>query len=271
MRTAEIAALFDADSGRAPDIAREFEDPAGLLFPRGDLRLAELTLIDVVTPEELHLEPVTEGHRRRQTRLCGEAACDRSGDCARMIEAAEHAGRFSWSARSCVSRPSTRCCKDEVASGGWASGLDARAPQPPQGLLPRYGRTHPAIENSIHDIDLMLWYTGSPVKRVRGYGRKATNEQTPRHVLGHAGVRERRHRRGGDHLAAAQSRGHHSGRRFSTGRRPRRRPTFTWIPGASTYWRETGAETPDFSYDPRVAGAARGAFATSWRISAIAC
>ena len=44
----------------------------------------------------------------------------------------------------------------------------------PKDLLPRYGRTHPALENSIHDIDLMLWYTQSKVKRVRGYGLSAT-------------------------------------------------------------------------------------------------
>src|ERR1700730_13230574 len=41
-------------------------------------------------------------------------------------------------------------------------------------LLPRYGRTHPVIENAIHDIDLMLWYTGHRVQRVRGYDRSAT-------------------------------------------------------------------------------------------------
>jgi hypothetical protein len=30
-------------------------------------------------------------------------------------------------------------------------------------------------------------------------------------------------------------------------------------PGALTFWRDGGAETPDWSYDPRVGGAARGA------------
>lgn len=29
-------------------------------------------------------------------------------------------------------------------------------------------------QNSIHDIDVMLWYTGERVVRVRGFGRKAT-------------------------------------------------------------------------------------------------
>jgi pimeloyl-ACP methyl ester carboxylesterase len=30
--------------------------------------------------------------------------------------------------------------------------------------LPRYGRIHPVLETGIHDIDLILWYVGKPVR-----------------------------------------------------------------------------------------------------------
>lgn len=38
---------------------------------------------------------------------------------------------------------------------------------------------HSALENSIHDVDIMLWYAVSPVRRVRGYGRRATGHKNP--------------------------------------------------------------------------------------------
>ena len=37
-------------------------------------------------------------------------------------------------------------------------------------------RTHTFIENSIHDIDLLLWYVGCDVKKVHGFCRKTSPE-----------------------------------------------------------------------------------------------
>src|SRR4029077_20738218 len=41
----------------------------------------------------------------------------------------------------------------------------------PKSLLSLYSRIHPVLLTAIHDIDMMLWYSGSPVRRVRGYHR----------------------------------------------------------------------------------------------------
>ncbi len=70
--------------------------------------------------------------------------------------------------------------RDEIMSGrlGSAVSMHARRNRP-KSLLPRYGRTHPALKNCIHDVDLMLWYTRRLVKRVRGYARHATGRQHP--------------------------------------------------------------------------------------------
>jgi UDP-N-acetylglucosamine 3-dehydrogenase len=149
--------------------------------------------------------------------------------------------------------------RDEVARGelGRVVSMHARRNRL-KTLLPRYGRTHPAIENSIHDIDLMLWYTGARVERVRGYGRKAVAE---RHHDTFWGVLEFDNGAIGvvetiwllpkaagiildDSFQLVGDKGIGNVR---------------LEPGGLTFWRDNGAETPDFSYDPRVGGAAKGA------------
>ena len=70
---------------------------------------------------------------------------------------------------------------DEIVSGrlGKAVSMHARRNRP-KSLLPLYGRTHPALENCIDDVDLMLWYVGQPVRKVRGFARHATRGSTPK-------------------------------------------------------------------------------------------
>ena len=180
VRTAEIAALFDVDSGRARDIAREFEIPRVCRSLEEICGIAELDALDVVTPEELHLEPVTKAIAAGKHVFVEKPLATGLDDCARMIAAAENAGRFLMVGHLLRFETKYAMLKDEVASGrlGKVVSMHARRNRL-KTLLPRYGRTHPAMENSIHDIDLMLWYVGSPVKRVRGYGRKATTSKHP--------------------------------------------------------------------------------------------
>jgi UDP-N-acetylglucosamine 3-dehydrogenase len=114
------------------------------------------------------------------------------------------------------------------------------------------------IENSIHDIDLMLWYTGGRVERVRGYDRSATrgkHADTFWGVLEFAGgpigivetiwllpeqagiLLDDAFQLIGDQGVA----------------------NISFFPGGLSFWRDAGFEIPDISYDPRVGGAARGA------------
>ena len=149
--------------------------------------------------------------------------------------------------------------KDEVARGGLGRIVSMHARRNRlKDLLPRYGRTHPAIENSIHDIDLMLWYTGDRVRSVRGFGRKAVatkHHDTFWGVLefesGAIGVVETiwlLPKTSGimldDSFQLIGDRGIGN---------------VHIEPGPLTFWRDEGPETPDVGYDPRVGGAARGA------------
>lgn len=46
-------------------------------------------------------------------------------------------------------------------------------------LFELYSRTHSFIENAIHDIDLLLWYIGSPVLRAHGFCRNTLGLPNP--------------------------------------------------------------------------------------------
>jgi UDP-N-acetylglucosamine 3-dehydrogenase len=259
VRTAEIAAIYDTDTTRAQEMAREFGIPRVCNSLREICSLQDLHAIDVVTPEETHLEPVLRAFDAGKHVFVEKPLATDLAQCAQMIEASERTGRYLMAGHILRFETKYAMLRDEVAAGGLGRVVSMHARRNRlKTLLPRYGRTHPAIENSIHDIDLMLWYTGARVERVRGYGRKAVAEKhhdTFWGVLefdsGAIGVTETiwlLPKAAGiildDSFQLVGDRGVGN---------------VSLVPGALTFWREGGAETPDSSYDPRVAGAAKGA------------
>jgi UDP-N-acetylglucosamine 3-dehydrogenase len=259
VRAADIAAVFDTDAGRAKQIATEFSIPKVCSSLKEICSLPELQAIDVVTPEETHLEPVLTAIKAGKHVFVEKPLATDMADCARMIEAADAAGRYLMVGQILRFETKYAMIKDEVDRGSFGKIVSMHARRNRlKDLLPRYGRTHPVVENSIHDIDLMLWYTGDRVKRVRGYGRKAV---ATKHADTFWGILEFE---GGaigvvetiwllpkaagimldDSFELVGDRGVGNVR---------------LEPGSLTLWRDAGAETPDVSYDPRVGGTARGA------------
>ena len=175
-----------------------------------------------------------------------------------MIEASRSTGRFLMVGQILRFETKYAMLKDEVQAGrlGGVVSMHARRNRP-KALLPLYGRTHPALENCIHDIDLMLWYVNRPVQRVRGWGRHATGGRHPDTFWGvlefeggaiavvetiwmlpqaGIGLDDAFQLVGTAGVANVQL-----------------------VPGTFHLLRETGYEAPDVCYDPRVANSARGA------------
>lgn len=259
VRSADIAAVFDTDTDRARGIAKEFSIPRICHSIEEICNLSDLHAIDVVTPEETHLEPVLTAIKAGKHVFVEKPLATDLGDCSRMIQAAESAGRYLMVGHLLRFETKYAMLKDEVARGGLGRIVSMHARRNRlKDLLPRYGRTHPAIENSIHDIDLMLWYTGERVRSVRGFGRKAVatkHHDTFWGVLefesGAIGVVE-------TIWLLPKTSGIMLDDSFQLiGDRGIGNVHFE--PGALTFWRDGGPETPDVGYDPRVGGAARGA------------
>jgi UDP-N-acetylglucosamine 3-dehydrogenase len=256
---AQIAAVYDVERERAERAAHEFSIPRVCGSLAELCGLAELDAIDVVTPEETHLEPVLAALEAGKHLFVEKPLATDLQQCERMIRAADEAGKILMVGQIVRFETKAAMLKDEVAAGriGKVISMHARRNRL-KALLPRYGRTHPVIENSIHDIDLMLWYTGDRVHRVRGYDRNANGSK---HADTFWGILEF----AGGALGVVETiwllpkcAGVLLDDAFQLvgdagiG-------NISFFPGGLTFWRESGFEIPDVSYDPRVRGAALGA------------
>ena len=255
---AEVSAVFDIDANRARHIAGQF----GIQTVCGSIEeicgMAELAAIDVVTTEQTHLEPVRMALTRGKHVFVEKPLATNLEDCSAMIDADSQASRFLMVGQILRFETKYAMLNDEVVSGrlGKAVSMHARRNRP-KSLLPLYGRTHPALENCIHDVDLMLWYVGQPVRKVRGFSRHATGGKHPETFWG---VMEFE----GGAIGVVETIWMlpDAGVMLDD--------AFQFIgtagvanlqlhPGAFAILRDDGYHIPDVSYDPRVGGVARGA------------
>lgn len=256
---AEIAAVFDVNRERAEKVAAAFGIARVCESLEELCELPELQAVDVVTPEHLHREPVTTALARGKHVFVEKPLATDLDDCRAMINAAEAADRFLMVGHLLRFETRYALIREKIASGalGEVVLMNARRNRPAS-LLDLYGRNHPALENCVHDIDLMLWYTQQPVIRVRGRGRRVTGRKHPDTFVGclefeggAIGTVETvwlLPEAGGialdDAFRVIGSRGV---------------ADLNLVPAALSFWEESGYKSPDIYYDPRVFGSARGA------------
>jgi UDP-N-acetylglucosamine 3-dehydrogenase len=259
IRNARVEAVFDVDGLRASRMAAEFAIPRICHSIEQLCALENLDAIDVVTPESAHLAPVLAAFRNGKHVFVEKPMAVDLDDCRQMMKAADESGRFLMPGHILRFETKYAMLRDEVMAGGLGKIISMHARRNrPKSLLTRYGRIHPAIENCIHDIDLMLWYANAAIRRVRGFARHATGGSNPdafwgvlEFSNGAIGIVETiwltppsvgimlddAFRLVGDAGIAS----------------------LALVPGALTLWRDPGPEIPDVCYDPRVANSARGA------------
>lgn len=256
---AEVRAVFDIDRARAERVAAEFG--AGRVCDSLEelCGLEGVELVDVVTSEAHHAEPVVTALTRGRHVFVEKPMATDPAECARMIAAARETDRILMVGHILRFEAKYARLKEEIDSGrlGGIVSMHARRNRPKE-ALPLYGRIHPMLESGIHDVDMMLWYVGRPVRRVRGFARSVTGGPNPDTFWGVIEFE------GGaigivetiwllptapgialdDAFRVVGDRGIGDLR---------------LTPGALSFWREDGHEIPDVSYEPRVMGATRGA------------
>ncbi|MPY90233.1 MAG: hypothetical protein GEU99_20200 [Luteitalea sp.] len=256
---ARAVAVYDIDRGRAEYLARVFDVPTVCDSIAELCGHPEADAVDVVTPEHLHTEAVLLAceagkHVFVEKPLALDVA---EGD--RMIDAFEKTDLVLMPGHILRFETKYASLREEVASSrlGRVVSMQARRNRP-RALLGRYSRVHPAHVNCIHDIDLMLWYAGQPVRRVRGYERNIHGGSKPdvfwgviEFEGGAVGVVEAAwllEEQGGVvlddafHLMGATGAAHLSA-----------------FPPPLSYWTSDGFAVPDVSYNPLIRGAAFGA------------
>jgi predicted dehydrogenase len=177
----EIAAVCDP---RADEVAAMLEHhPEAMGFNDFETMLDETTLdaVFIVTPEPLHAEQAIAALDQRTAVFVEKPLAMTAEDGARVIEAAlatDTPLQVGFVLR--FDTPHAQL-KAEIARGGLGEVVSIRTKRnTSKSWFPDFGdRAHTMYETAIHDVDLLLWYTGSTVTRVHAVERNVSGMRYP--------------------------------------------------------------------------------------------
>lgn len=175
----EVAAVCDPDR----EVLDRFAAPSAARFDSFAAMLAgaELDALFIVTPEPLHAEQTLAAIARGIPIFVEKPLALTAAEGARVARAAAEAGvplQIGFVLRFDVQHALLRA---RLAAGELGRIVSLRAKRNvSRAWFPSYGdRSHPMHETAIHDIDLLLWYAGSPVTRVQAVERNLSGMRYP--------------------------------------------------------------------------------------------
>jgi UDP-N-acetylglucosamine 3-dehydrogenase len=255
----DVVAVADNSPEVAERAAKTFGIPRWFTTYQDLCRLGELDAVSVVTPESDHLRPVEEAARSGKHVLVEKPVATEVADVQTMIRAAREAGVILMPGHLLRFETRYALVKEKLDRGelGTIASLQARRNRTKE-TRRQYARAHPVFAAAIHDIDLLLWYAASKVKRVRGFHRNICGNATPdvmwgmlefeNGILGclectwltpdSVGIPN------DDLLQVITDRGI---------------ARIEFVHSGLTFWKETGLEIPDISFAPRIRGRVEGA------------
>ena len=182
---AEVVAVADPAPGRAEEVARRFGIPHWFEGFEDLCALAEVDAVSIVSPESQHLKPVEAAAPAGKHILLEKPVAYSVADVETMIADAQRANVILMPGH--LLRFETRYALikealDQKELGSVVS-IQARRNRT-KGNFKKYARAHPIFAVAVHDIDLLLWYAQSKVRRVRGYQRSIQGGSVPDVVWG---------------------------------------------------------------------------------------
>ena len=177
---AQVVAVADISSQRAAEVAKTYNVPRWFDNHEELCALKDLDAVSVVTPEAEHLKPVVRASREGKHILVEKPVACTVSEVEAMIEAARQANVILMPGH--ILRFETRYAmiKEKLANHelGAVVSIQARRNRTKE-TRQKYSRAHPVFAAAVHDIDLLLWYTDSVAKRVRGFQRNIAGHETP--------------------------------------------------------------------------------------------
>lgn len=176
----EVAAICDPRQVRLKEISKKY----GIRQCYTDFEKLcaqkDIEIVSIVTPETQHLAPVLAATRHKKHILLEKPIATSVEDGEKIIEAAEKARVYLMVGHILRFESNYGTMKREIDAGtlGRVVSIHARRNRPKK-LFKMYSRTHPMIENSIHDIDICHWYTQDRVVNVKGYTRSIQKGSNP--------------------------------------------------------------------------------------------
>jgi UDP-N-acetylglucosamine 3-dehydrogenase len=182
---AEVFAVADPAPGRAKEVARKFGIPHWFENYEDLCAVNEIDAVSIVSPESAHLKPVEAAARAGKHILLEKPIAYSVAEGERMLASARQAGVILMPGH--LLRFETRYALIKEALNqhdlGSVVSIQARRNRT-KGNFKKYARAHPIFAVAVHDIDLLLWYAQSKVRRVRGYQRSIQGGPVPDVVWG---------------------------------------------------------------------------------------
>jgi len=176
----EVVAVADSAPGRAEQVAKTYNIPRWFINHEGLCALKELDAVSVVTPESEHLKPV-EAAARAGKHILVEKPISRSvSEVERMIAVASQANVILMPGHILRFEPRYVMIKEKLDSHDLGAVVTIRARRNrTKGNFQKYAGAHPVFAVGVHDIDILLWYRNSLVRKVRGFQRNIQGNKTP--------------------------------------------------------------------------------------------
>ena len=254
-----VAAVCSRDASRIQAVAARYLVPRWHTDYHEMLAENELDAVSVVTSEDAHLGPTLAALQAGKHVLVEKPIATRLDEAEQMLAAARAARVYLMPGH--VLRFETRYAtvKDQLAAGelGRVVSISARRNRP-KSQAKTYLRTHGILETSIHDLDLILWYTGDRVRRVRAFQRNINGHPNPDVTFAFLEF-------AGGAVACVETiwlTPDQAGVALDDAMQvvgTRGIAQVDFAHAGLSLWRESGYLAPDVSYEPRVRGAVFGA------------
>ena len=176
---AEVVCICEPDADRLREVADEFGVPGRAATIDG-LLAHDLEAVVVATPESMHLAPAVDALRSGRHVLVEKPLTTDVPEARELVDAAVASGLVVLPGLNLRYEPRYRQVMDWLTAGerGAIVSMYLRRNRPAP-LFEHYQRVHPAYETGSHDVDLVLWYTGSRARRVYAVERRRPDETNP--------------------------------------------------------------------------------------------
>lgn len=181
LKNVRVVAVCDTRAKRAREMAKRFRVGRSYSDFHELLDNEKLDAVDVVTSERSHREPVVEAAKRGLHVLVEKPIAAGLEDADEMISAAKKNHVFLMVGH--ILRWDTRYAmvKDAIERGkvGVIGAILARRAFSRAGASRYLPHVTPIMQSAVHDIDLILWYTGDRVKRCFSTSARVLNYTNP--------------------------------------------------------------------------------------------
>jgi predicted dehydrogenase len=181
MASVELAAVCDPQPDEVAAMVTRYQSARGFSDFEEMLASAELDAVFIVSPEPFHAEQALIALSRGIATFAEKPLATTSAEGERVAAAAAAAGVPLQVGLVLRFDTQHALLKSEIARGALGQLVSLRAKRNvSKAWFPDYGdRAHTIYETSIHDIDLLLWYAGSPIARVQAVERHLSGLRYP--------------------------------------------------------------------------------------------